>query len=122
MTEARRLHMNLFEARHENALADNDLLKLNDSSNDNFTIPRDVDFAFKTANRENAQDFCEYINGKNFGLAKFEEIKTELHILVVIHMPITQHLICSVSGFMLCLSRVFKIEYDGWGSVIQKSK
>jgi hypothetical protein len=114
--------MNLFEALHANALADNDLLRLNDSDGDRFTIARDVDFAFKTTKRENAQDFCEYINGKNFGLAKIQEPGTdnELFILVVIHMPITQHLICSVSGFMLCLSRVFLIEYDGWGSAIQK--
>jgi len=36
-----------------------------------------------------------------------------------IRMPITQPVICSVSALMVCLARLFSVEYDGWGSVVQ---
>jgi len=46
------------------------------------------------------------VNGKHYGVAKVSDVEDgRYRILVLITMPITQHLICSVSGFMLCLSR-----------------
>lgn len=111
--------MDIFELLRENALADNDLLTRNDARGDLFAKPRDVDFAFKTTDSSRAKDLFEFIKGLNFGAP---QLKTDggLHWLtVVIHMPITQPVLCSVSGFMVCLSRLFGVEYDGWGSVIQ---
>ena len=40
--------MTLFDLLHENALADNDVLRLSDRQGDVFNRPRDVDFLFKT--------------------------------------------------------------------------
>jgi hypothetical protein len=112
--------MSIFDVLHDNAVSDNDLLAKNDQRGDVFTRPRDVDFAFKTNDREHADALCEFINGKNFGKAQVSEGKDRTFwIVCVIHMPITQTLLCSVSGFMACLSQLFKVEYDGWGSVIQ---
>lgn len=105
-----------------NALADNDVLRLSDRQGDVFNRPRDVDFLFKTPDRERAEDIAEYINGKNFGAAKTRVIEDGTYwVLVIIHMPITQHVLCCVSAFMLCLSRLFQVEYDGWGSTSQGS-
>lgn len=57
---------------------------------------------------------------QQYGLAKVTELEGgRFRIIVLITMPITQHLICSVSGFLLCLSRVFLIDYQWWGSVVQ---
>jgi hypothetical protein len=84
------------------------------------TIAREVDFAFETGDRVRANDFAEYVNGKSYGKAAVSMITDDhFRVLVLITMPITQHLIGCVSGFMLCL-RLFEIEYLGWGSVIQK--
>jgi hypothetical protein len=112
--------MTLFDELHRNALADNDLLFKNDAEGDVFTISRNVDFAFRTNDKENADDLCAYINGKNFGKASVTRADDGLYwVIVVIQMPITQNLVCSVSAFMVCLGRLFRVEYDGWGSVVQ---
>ena len=112
--------MTLFEALHENAIHDNELLRLNDERGDVFDKARDVDFAFKTNELQRATDLSEFINGKNFGRATVRTGDDGVSwALVMIHMPINQNVLCSVSGFMVCLSRVFGVEYDGWGSVIR---
>ena len=115
--------MSLFDLLHENAAADNDLLRSSDSQGDVFANPRDVDFAFKTSDKISAQDLCDFVNGKNFGRAHVDANDPELiWVIVVIHTPITQNVICSLSGFMLCLGRLFKVDYDGWGSVVQPNQ
>lgn len=113
--------MTMFELLHQTTLADTDLLRKNDEVGDNFTKAREVDFAFKTGDKQRADDFAEFVNGKSYGTAAVNKI-TDGHfrVLVLITMPITQHLIGCVSGFMLCLSRLFQINYLGWGSVVQK--
>ena len=115
--------MTLFDLLHENALADNEALRLSDKQSDVFSRPRDVDFAFKTSDRERAQDLAEYINGKNFGTATIRENKDGIYwVMAVVRMPITQQVLCCVSGFMLCLSRLFQVDYDGWGSLVQRDE
>lgn len=113
--------MNIFELLHHTAVADTDLLRKNDEAGDIFTIAREVDFAFESDERERADDFAEFVNGKSYGKATVREIADgDFQVIILITMPITQHVIGCVSGFMLCLSRLFQIEYLGWGSVIQK--
>jgi len=112
----------MFDLLAQTAVADTDLLRKNDELGDIFTTPREVDFAFETAEKERGGDFAEFVNGKSYGKAEVSEIEpNRFRILVLIRMPVTQHLVCSVSGFMLCLSRLFQIDYQGWGSVIQKA-
>ena len=113
--------MTMFELLHHTAVADTDLLRKNDELGDIFTTAREVDFAFETGDRQRADDFAEFVKGKSYGTAAVNEI-TDGHfrVLVLVTMPITQHLIGCVSGFMLCLSRLFQIDYLGWGSVVQK--
>lgn len=108
--------MTMFELLTQTAVADTDLLRKNDKMGDVFSTAPEVDFAFETTDRERADDFAEFVNDKNYGKARVSEITHDnFRVAVLIKMPITQHLIGSVSGFMLCLSRLFKIEYLGWG-------
>jgi len=112
--------MSITEFLRENALADNDLLSKNDARGDVFSKPRDVDFAFKTKDGERAKSLTGYIKDMNFGNSSVRVGDDGVYwIINIIHMPINQHLLCAVSGFMVCLSRLFQVEYDGWGSVIQ---
>ena len=49
----------------------------------------------------------EFVNGKQYGVAKASELKDgRFRVLVLITMPITQPLICSVSGFYALLEQV----------------
>jgi hypothetical protein len=113
--------MTIFELLHQNAIADTDLLRKNDKLGDVFTTMRRVDFAFETGDKQRADDFAEYVNGKSYGSAAVTKIADgRFRVLVLVTMPITQNLIGCVSGFMTCLSRLFRIDYSGWGSVIQK--
>ena len=113
--------MGMFELLTQTAIADRDLLLKHDGEGDDFKLPRQVDFAFNTGERMRADDFAEFVNGKGYGDAQIEQVAAgHFRILVLITMPINQNIINSVSGFMLCLSRLFGIDYDGWGSVIQK--
>ena len=114
--------MTMFDRLYHNALGDEELLRKNDKLGDVFTTAREVDFAFETGDAQRADDFAEYVNGKNFGTAAVTKLEDgRFRVLVLITMPITQHVIGCVSGFMVCLSRLFQIDYLGWGSVVQKS-
>lgn len=113
--------MSLFDLLTETAKADTELLHSNDKLGDVFATPREVDFSFETKEQERAVDLAEFVNGKQYGVAKVTALDDgDFRVLVLITMPVTQHLICSVSGFMLCLSRIFQVDYQGWGSVVQK--
>jgi len=92
----------MFELLQQTAVADTDLLRKNDELGDIFTTAREVDFAFETGDKERADDFAEFVNGKSYGAATVREIADgDFQVLVLITMPITQHLIGCVSGFML---------------------
>lgn len=113
----------MFDRLTETTKADTELLRSSNELGDVFATPREVDFSFETPERERAEDFAEFINGKQYGVAKVTDTETgQSRVLVLITMPITQHLICSVSGFMLCLSRIFQIDYQGWGSIVQRPR
>lgn len=102
----------------DTAKADTDLLLQNDAKGDVLATPRKVDFLLRASSAEKAQLVADFINDNRYGNAKAESNEHGHRITVVIEMPITQHVICSVSGLMACVSRIFDVEYDGWGSVI----
>jgi hypothetical protein len=62
-----------------------------------------------------------FVGDNQYGVATVQEDDGGLSVLVVSHMPITQNVICSVSALMRCLAAIFDVEYDGWGSTIQRS-
>jgi Regulator of ribonuclease activity B len=66
------MSVHIFDLLRENAVADNGLLIKNDSKGDTFNKPRDVDFAFKTTDKEKAESLSEFINGKNYGSSRVE--------------------------------------------------
>ncbi|MEL7167851.1 MAG: ribonuclease E inhibitor RraB [Bacteroidota bacterium] len=103
----------------DTAKADTDLLLQNDARGDILATPRRVDFLLRASTAEKAELVADFINDNRYGNATIVNDQDGPRIQVEIDMPITQHVICSVSGLMACISKVFDIEYDGWGSVIQ---
>jgi hypothetical protein len=103
------------------AYEDTQLLQKNDSLGDNFAIPRDVDFVLLAPDEANAAVVRDFINDNRYGRARIETPPGQFRVIVVIHMPIEQNILCSVSALMICTAALFDSEYDGWGCVITNS-
>jgi hypothetical protein len=113
--------MSAVEELMQTAVADTDLLRLLDSQGDRFAVPRDVEFLMRAPSVEKAELVASFVNDHSYGKATVQAGENPA-VLVVICMPIEQDIIMSVSGFMVCLSRIFGLEYDGWGCVAQAER
>lgn len=109
----------IVELLMDTAKTDTDLLVKNDARGDKLAIAREVDFLLRAPTAEKAKLAADFINENCYGKAETSSDDTGHKVAVFIEMPITQHILCSVSGFMACISTVFNLDYDGWGSVIQ---
>ncbi|GLQ45240.1 hypothetical protein GCM10007862_02910 [Dyella lipolytica] len=112
--------MSVIEILMSGATADVDVLRSLDKHGDDFSIARDVDFVLRTPIKEKAETVIGFINDYQYGLARLEQPENEYRVLVTITMPIQQHVILSVSGFMSCLGALFGVEYDGWGCPVKR--
>jgi hypothetical protein len=113
--------MSLVETLLDTAYQDTQLLIGNDEKGDNFSIPRDIEFVLYAGDEKKASLVTSFINDNQYGKASFEKVEKKYMILVVVNMPSTQHLVCSVSGLMACVAALFSIEYDEWGCVLQNT-
>lgn len=113
--------MSVIDELMKTAVADTDVLRLLDSQGDRFSTHRDVEFLLRAPTPGKASLVASFINEHSFGVATLNDGEG-LSVLVVIHMPIEQSVLLSVSGFMVCLSRLFELEYDGWGCVAQAAR
>ena len=104
------------------AAADTALLRKLDSQGDRFSSPRDVEFLLRAPSAEKAELVASFINDYSYGQASVQDLESSPSVLVIIHMPIEQHAILSVSGFMVCVCQLFGLEYDGWGCVVQTAQ
>ncbi|KQY54402.1 ribonuclease E inhibitor RraB [Lysobacter sp. Root494] len=111
--------MTVIDTLIETAVADTDLLRKLDSQGDRFGVPRDVEFLLRAPSAEKATTVASFINDYQYGVATTQDLDDSPSVLVVIHMPIEQNAIQSVSGFMACVCELFGLEYDGWGCVVQ---
>lgn len=102
------------------AFQDTELLKQLDKDGDDFSIARDVDFVLKAAEQEKTELVASFVTDNQYGVASVEEADEGYRLIVTVHMPITQHVLCSVSALMVCLAQLFSVEYDGWGCVVQR--
>lgn len=117
-TTALGLAMRLVDELMQTAEADTEVLRSLDSNGDRFAILRDVDFLIRAVSRENAEIIAGFINEFSYGIASVQESEGEFSVLVIINMPVTQQVILSVSGFMVCVARLFGAAYDGWGCAV----
>jgi regulator of RNase E activity RraB len=111
--------MSLVDSLLSTAQADTELLIQNDRLGDDFSIPRDVDFLIKTSDEETAKTIASFVADNQYGQTRVERIEDGFRVSVLVRMPITQPVICSVSALMVCLAHLFNADYDGWGCVIQ---
>jgi len=107
------------EALLNNAYQDSMLLQGNDEKGDVFSIPRDVDFLFYAPDKEKGELVASFINDNSYGDARYYQSEENHCIKVIINMPTEQHIINSISGFMVCIAEIYGLEYDGWGCALQ---
>jgi regulator of RNase E activity RraB len=114
--------MSVLEELMKQAEMDAQLLARNDELGDIFSYYRDVDHCFISNDKSKAEALASFINDYRYANASIEQTAdAEWRVLAISNMPINQNIINTVSGFMTCLAALFKVEYDGWGSVIQKN-
>lgn len=113
--------MSVIQKLMKGAAADVDVLRSLDDQGDDMTVPRDVDFILRAPSNEKAELAAAFINDYRYGEATVEEDEDSYSVQVIINMPVTQHVILSVSGFMACVAELFELEFDGWGCEIQES-
>ena len=105
----------------DTAYQDTELLIKNDAEGDDFSKPRDVDFVLYAPDEAKADLVSSFINDNRYAEASYEKVADRYRILAIVHMPTTQTVLCSVSGLMACLATIFSIEYDGWGTTIERT-
>src|SRR4051812_3229078 len=103
----------------ETARADTALLIKNDRLGDDFSIPRNVDFLLIASDEAKANTVRDFINDNRYGVASVQPSNQTFRISVVINVAPQQHVICSMSGLFACISKLFSINYDGWGCELQ---
>ena len=115
--------MRVVEELMSTAVLDNDLLIKNQRMGDTSEKPRDIEFLLY-AETERAKLVANFISDYRYGKPTVTEAEGKddrnWAILVIIHAPMTEHIVHTLSGFMVCLSQLYDLEYDGWGCVIQR--
>jgi regulator of RNase E activity RraB len=117
--------MSVVELLRETAAADRELLRSNLEHGDKPELPRDLEFVLYAADEEKAKLVCDFVTDNGYGRPSYECIEADdgsrsWRLLVVINAPAMPEIVCTISGFITCLSSLFGLTYDGWGSVIRK--
>jgi len=108
------------EALLDNAYQDSQLLEVNDQKGDIFSTPRDVKFILYAKDKAKSELVSNFINDNCYGDASFSEHEGKFCIIVVVHMPINQNILNSISGLMTCIVSIYDLDYDGWGCELQR--
>jgi Regulator of ribonuclease activity B len=112
--------MSLVDELLSSAYEDTQLLLKNDQLGDIMSVEREVNFLLRTPDEKLANTVSSFINDNQYGYATVAPSDSDFGISVKIVMPSTQNVLCSVSALMCCLAALFSVEYDGWGSAVQR--
>lgn len=111
--------MNILETLLQTAYQDTQSLKANDEKGDDFSVIRNIEFILNTDEKDKAGTVTKFINDHRYGEATFEQIEAKYRISVIVNMPSSQHVVCSVSALMACIATLFTVDYEGWVCAIQ---
>jgi len=115
--------MSIVELLMETAVEDSKLLVKNQGLGDRSEIARDVDFVLYARDEEKARLVASFVTDYRYGRASVERIEHQgdvsWRLSVTIHTPTTENVVMTLSAFMVCLAKLYDLDYDGWGCVIQ---
>lgn len=116
--------MNVVAVLLEDAIENKKLLNLNQERGDRPEIPRDLDFVLYAKDEVRAKLVANFINDNHYGKPSIQHIDSRREfgwrLTVVIYSPTTENVVQTLSGFMVCLSKLYDLDYDGWGCVLMK--
>jgi hypothetical protein len=108
----------------DTAVEDSQLLVKNQELGDRPEIARDIDFVLYAKDKEKAELVASFVTDFRYGrptVAQTEQRgEYSWRLLITIHSPTTENVVMSLSAFMVCLSKLYDLDYDGWGSAIRK--
>ena len=113
---------NLVKRLMNTAQADTDLLAMNEEHGDDLSVAREVEFFLYARSAKRAELVASLINDFRYGCAEAVRSGDRHLIRVLVRMPITQPVLCSVSGFFTCLGAMYGVNYDGWESALQRPR
>ncbi|WP_445354960.1 ribonuclease E inhibitor RraB [Microbulbifer sp. EKSA008] len=111
--------MSIISKLMEATEADTDVLHRLDSSGDDFSKFREVDFTFKCDSKEKAVTVAGFLGDFQYGTTNFIDEEQPYIVQVLIDMPVTQNILLCVSGFMTCIGELYGVEVEGWGCIAQ---
>lgn len=114
--------MSVIDKLMETVEADIDVLRALDRQGDTFSVTRDVDFSFRSDKEDKLRALAGFLEDYQYATVQVEANEGEYRITATIAMPIEQQVLLTVSGFMACLGELYTVEYDGWGTIAQKSR
>jgi hypothetical protein len=115
--------MSIVQSLMETAVEDSHLLVRNQEMGDNSELPRDIDFVLYAKDREKAELVASFVTDYRYGRPSVEDRVEERgeyswRLLITIHSPTTENVVMTLSAFMVCLAKLYDLDYDGWGCTI----
>jgi hypothetical protein len=108
----------------DTAVEDSRLLVKNQELGDRAAIPRDIDFVLYAKDEEKARLVASFVTDYRYGRPSVERVEhrgdVSWRLLITIHAPVTENVVMTLSAFMVCLSKLYDLDYDGWSSIIHK--
>ena len=108
----------------DTAVADSQLLVTNQEAGDRADIPRDIDFVLYAKDEEKAKLVASFVTDYRYGRPAVERVEhrgvVSWRLLITIHAPTTENVVMTLSAFMVCLSQLYGLDYDGWESDIKR--
>lgn len=117
--------MSVLQLLMDTAVEDSKLLVKNLRLGDRSEIPRDIDFVLYAKDRKKAELVASFIADCRYGRPSIEGTVEERgdyswRLLVTIHSPTSENVLMTLSAFMVCLSKLYDLDYDGWGCTVTK--
>jgi hypothetical protein len=117
--------MSVVQLLMDTAVEDSQLLVKNQEIGDRSEIPRDIDFVLYAKDKEKAELVASFVTDYRYGRPSLEGHIEERgdyswRLLITIHSPTSENVVMTLSAFMVCLSKLYDLDYDGWGCTIHK--
>jgi regulator of ribonuclease activity B len=116
--------MNLVHRLADIAVEDSRLLVHIQGAGDRAELPRDIDFVLYARDEEKARLVANFVSDYRYGRPSVERSEDNgvvlWRLVITIHAPTTENVVMTLSAFMVCLSRLFNLDYDGWQSQIKR--
>ena len=116
--------MSVVQLLMDTAVADSQLLVKNQDVGDRADIPRDIDFVLYAKDEEKAKLVASFVTDYRYGRQAVERVEhrgvVSWRLLITIHAPTTENVVMTLSAFMVFLSQLYDLDYDGWESDIKR--